>query len=318
MTQILSYLRKYLKEHFHLKFYLAVALFLATCIALNYHFDFEDSVLDSYTGKPIKWLYMALSMAFPFLAICIFLYLFNIQRDWVASKEFWIKFILGFAIIGLERSFYYYYDYLKLLPQADYLFTFKLAGWGRTWITTIIPLLIFYYFYERKNDLQKHWYGLTLRDFDFKPYAILILIVFIGIGGASFISELNTYYPRYKFSGGTAFAEYHQIKEWVSVFIYEAVYGSYYVGVEFFFRGFLVIAFARVLGGHAVIAMVGSYVFLHFGKPAAETISSAFGGYLIGILAYYSNRIWGGVVLHVALAWFMELFAGLQNFYQEN
>ena len=79
----------------------------------------------------------------------------------------------------------------------------------------------------------------------------------------------------------------------------------------------MVIAFARVLGGHAVIAMVGSYVFLHFGKPLTETISSAFGGYLIGILAFYTNRIWGGVILHVALAWSMELLAWLQNVFNE-
>lgn len=317
MAQLLSYLRKYLKEHFHLAFYISVAIFLAICITFNYTYDFEDSVLDSYTGKPIKWLYMSLAMGFPFLVICGLLYVFNIKRGWLNSKEYWLKFIIGFTIIGLERSFYYHYDLIQSLPRADYIFAFKLTGWGRTWVATIIPILIFYYIYERKLDPERNWYGLTLKDFKFKPYAVLILIVFVSIGLASFMSELNTYYPRYKFSGGGAFSTFHQIDEWISVLIYEAVYGSYYVGVELFFRGFLVIAFARVLGGHAVMAMVGSYVCLHFGKPIAETISSAFGGYLIGILAFYTNRIWGGVILHIALAWFMELFAGLQNFYQE-
>lgn len=318
MNQLLTYLKEYLKDHFHLKFYLSVIVFLSICTIFNYIYDFEDSFIDSYTQTPTKFFLMTVHMAFPFIVICGLLYAFNLNREWVSSKEFWLKFVLAFVIIGFDRSMYLHYDYLRSFPKEVYLFAFKVAAWGKSWVGSIIPILLFYYFYERNKDPQKEWYGLTLKNFSFKPYAILILIVFFGIGIASFMSELNTYYPRYKFAGGVAFAQFHQLEEWVSVLIYEFVYGSYYISVELFFRGFLVIAFARVLGGHAVMAMVGSYVFLHFGKPMAETISSAFGGYLIGILAFYTNRIWGGVVLHVALAWFMELFAGLQNFYQDS
>ena len=313
MKQLITYLKKYLKDHFHPGLYLSVFVFLAVCITLNYLFDFEDSFIDSYTGSSVKWVLMTLNMAFPFLFICVLLYVFNLNRTWVKSKEFWLKFIFGFIIIGLDRSFYFHHEIIKALPRPDYFFAFIVTGWGKSWIASVLPIMIFYYFYDRKRDDQKDYYGLTLKNFSFKPYAILILIVFAGIAGASFLSELNTYYPRYKYSGGFEFAQFHQLEEWVSVGLYELVYGSYYISVELFFRGFLVIAFARVLGGHAVIAMVGSYVFLHFGKPLPETITSAFGGYLIGILAFYTHRIWGGVALHVALAWFMELFAWLQN-----
>ena len=178
--------------------------------------------------------------------------------------------------------------------------------------------MLFYYFYERKKETENIWYGLSLKNFDFKPYLFLILMVFVGIGFSSFLAELNQYYPRYKYSGGNAYAQAHEMSPYLTVAIYELIYGAYFITVELFFRGFLVIAFARVLGGHAVLAMVGSYVFLHYGKPLPETISSAFGGYLIGILAYYSNRIWGGVILHITLAWFMEFFAYLQNIFDGN
>ncbi|MFY0651947.1 MAG: CPBP family intramembrane metalloprotease [Cyclobacteriaceae bacterium] len=317
MNTILQYLKKYLREHFHWKFYLSVTVFLGICIYFNYKYDFEDSILDSYHGSELKWLFMFLHMSFPFLVTCGLLYVFGIQKTWLNSKEYWIKFIVGFAIISFDRQFYYFNDFLRTLPRVDYIFAFRAINWGDSLIATVLPLMIFYYFYERTNDTERHWYGLTLKHFDFKPYIILVLLVFGGMAIASFLSELNTYYPRYKHSGGTAFADVHDIPELISVLVYELVYGSYYISVELFFRGFLVIAFARVLGGHAVIAMVGSYVFLHFGKPLPETISSAFGGYLIGILAFYTNRIWGGVILHVALAWSMELFAWLQNVYSE-
>ncbi len=313
MRTIISYLKKYLEDHFHLKLYLSVAIFLSLCTYFNYKYDFEDSILDSYTGSELKWLFMFLHMSFPFLVTCVFLYLYKIETGWVKSKEFWIKFFVGFAIISFDRQFYYFYDIIKSLPKADYYFAFKNISWGDSLLANVVPILIFYYFYEKNRGSENHWYGLTLKKFDLKPYVLLVGLVFGGMAIASFMAELNTYYPRYKHSGGADFAAFHQIPEFISVLIYELVYGSYYISVELFFRGFLVIAFARTLGGHAVLAMVGSYVFLHFGKPLPETISSAFGGYLIGILAFYTNRIWGGVILHVALAWSMELFAWLQN-----
>ena len=317
MQAIIRYLREYLNQYFHLKLYLTVAVFLSICVYFNYKYDFEDSILDSYTGSELKWLFMFLHMSFPFLVTCLLLYTFGIKKDWIQSKEFWVKFFVGFAIISFDRQFYYFYEPLQSLPRPDYYFYFKVIAWGESLLSSVIPLLLFYIFYERSRDPDKHWYGLTTKQFDAKPYIVLVLVVFGGMAIASFMSELNTYYPRYKHSGGAQYAVYHQIPEYVSVLFYELIYGSYYISVELFFRGFLVIAFARTLGGHAVIAMVGSYVFLHFGKPLPETISSAFGGYLIGILAFYTNRIWGGVFLHVALAWSMELFAWMQNVFSD-
>ncbi len=60
--------------------------------------------------------------------------------------------------------------------------------------------------------------------------------------------------------------------------------------------------------------MVVLYAVCHFGKPVGETISSIFGGYLLGILAYKSRNVWGGVFVHVGVALFMELFGFYQMF----
>jgi hypothetical protein len=59
--------------------------------------------------------------------------------------------------------------------------------------------------------------------------------------------------------------------------------------------------------------MVVVYAFLHFGKPAGETISSIFGGYILGILAFQSRNIFGGLIAHLGVAWGMEYFAYLQS-----
>jgi membrane protease YdiL (CAAX protease family) len=83
--------------------------------------------------------------------------------------------------------------------------------------------------------------------------------------------------------------------------------------VELAFRGFLVIGMARWLGTRAVLPMAVMYCVLHFGKPMGEAIASFFGGYILGVLALRSRSIWGGVVVHLGLAWMMEFAAYLQR-----
>ncbi|MGL1888942.1 MAG: hypothetical protein OCD76_20685 [Reichenbachiella sp.] len=318
MKQLFGYVRRYLNEFFDLKLYAVVAVFLAICIYFNYEYNFENGIVDSYRGSELRWLFFFFVMGFPYLFVCVLLYAFDINRTWLKSKEFWLLFVFGFTIISFQRSFYYHDAWFHELARYDMYFVTKLFYKLKPILLTVLPLMIFYAYYERQRDTYKSWYGLNFKRFDFRPYAILILVVFVGIGLASFLGDLTKYYPRFTKSGGAMFAMQHGLDSWVTMLIYELVYGSTFIGVELFFRGFLVIGFARVLGGHAVLAMVGSYVFLHFGKPMSECISSAFGGYLIGILAYYSRHIWGGVVLHVALAWFMELFAWLQKTYNHH
>lgn len=315
MKEILDYLKKYIKEHFHLGLYTSVILFLTTTTYFNYIFDFEDSIIDSFRGTLWHWLYMSLFMGFPFLTICLLTHWWGQEKTWIKSKEFWLLFVLGFVLLGFNRTFYFHDEWMKELDFADLKFVRSIIWRGKSFLIIFGPIMLFYYWYEKNKDTSKDWYGLTLQNTDFKPYVILLIFVFVGIGCASFLSDLTNYYPRYLRSGGEAFAQKHGWSSWIPVVLYQGTYGANFLNVELFFRGFLVIGFSRVLGGHAVLAMVGSYMFLHYGKPMTEAISSGLGGYLLGILAFYSRRIWGGVVLHVALAWFMELFAWLQKIY---
>jgi len=53
---------------------------------------------------------------------------------------------------------------------------------------------------------------------------------------------------------------------------------------------------------------------LHFGKPIGEAISSIFGGYVLGVIALNTKSIVGGSIVHIGVAWLMELFAYLQHY----
>jgi hypothetical protein len=68
-----------------------------------------------------------------------------------------------------------------------------------------------------------------------------------------------------------------------------------------------------VLGRGAVLSMAVLYCTLHFGKPMGEAISSIFGGYILGVVAYETKSIWGGVIVHIGIAWMMEIIAFLQK-----
>jgi membrane protease YdiL (CAAX protease family) len=51
------------------------------------------------------------------------------------------------------------------------------------------------------------------------------------------------------------------------------------------------------------------YCMIHYGKPMTETIGAIFAGVILGTLAMRTRSIWGGVLIHVGVAWTMDLLA---------
>jgi hypothetical protein len=100
--------------------------------------------------------------------------------------------------------------------------------------------------------------------------------------------------------------EYVRNTTWYNI-AFEAGYGSDFFTIEFFFRGFVVIAFARYAGKHAILPMAAFYCSIHFGKPLFECITSYFGGIALGVVVYNTRSIWGGLIVHLGIAWLMEL-----------
>ena len=48
---------------------------------------------------------------------------------------------------------------------------------------------------------------------------------------------------------------------------------------------------------------------IHFAKPLPETLGSIVTAIALGTLALRTRSIYGGVVIHCAVAWSMDLFA---------
>ena len=101
---------------------------------------------------------------------------------------------------------------------------------------------------------------------------------------------------------------------WEYTLLYEVAYAFDFVMTELVFRGTLVVGMAVIMGRSAVLPMVAVYCSIHFGKPLVEAISSVFGGYILGALAFQTRHIWGGVVVHICIALTMEVM-GLVHYY---
>jgi membrane protease YdiL (CAAX protease family) len=174
-------------------------------------------------------------------------------------------------------------------------------------LTIGVSLIIMKFIFDRKTG--EGIYGLRFNKVDFKAYFIMLLLMVPVIYAATILPDIMDYYPTYKRTGGARFASYYKVSEWVSIVFYESVYLLDFFNTELFFRGFLIIGLSKLLGKNVVLPMAAAYAVLHFGKPMGETISSVFGGYILGIIALYSRNIWGGVFIHGGIAFLMELFA---------
>jgi membrane protease YdiL (CAAX protease family) len=71
------------------------------------------------------------------------------------------------------------------------------------------------------------------------------------------------------------------------------------VSTEFIFRGFLMLALARLFGPIALVIALFPFTFTHLTKPEAELLSTFAGGAVYGWLTWRTGSIWWGALAHV-------------------
>lgn len=110
-------------------------------------------------------------------------------------------------------------------------------------------------------------------------------------------------------------AKYPFLKVWNgeywsrTLLIWEVVYGLQFFGLEFFFRGFLVHSLKPSLGAYSILAMMVPYTMIHFQKPPAEAFAAILAGIFLGWISYCNGTIWLGLILHLTVAFSMDIFA---------
>ena len=75
-------------------------------------------------------------------------------------------------------------------------------------------------------------------------------------------------------------------------------------GWEFFFRGFILFAYVRKFGPEALWLQAVPFALAHIGKPEVETLSTIFGGFAFGWVAYRTRSFLYPFLIH----WFVASF----------
>ena len=174
-----------------------------------------------------------------------------------------------------------------------------------------IPVTMLYIFRKLFCD-DPCFFGVSLKNIKLRPYVFLLFFMIPLIVAASVQSDFLHVYPKVKnidFISGYS----HRPVLWKA--FYEISYGFDFISIELFFRGFLVLSFVRLAGVDAILPMAAFYCTVHFGKPIGECISSYFGGIALGVIAYRTRSIVGGLILHLGIAYLMEIGGYLGNIY---
>lgn len=133
-------------------------------------------------------------------------------------------------------------------------------------------------------------------------YVALFIPVGIAVYAVSFSQSFQATYPFY-----------HNPVSLRAVLLWELFYGLQFLSLEVFFRGFMLAEAKLKYGWRSVLFMMVPYVMIHFGKPGAETVGSLIAGGVLGLLALRTGSIWGGVTIHIAVAWSMDIASMLQR-----
>ncbi len=311
MKEIIIEVRNFLKKDFNIYAYSYTIIFLAIAVFLNYKYGFENNYIDKNYGKPIGFLIYPLYYIFPYYVTIIPILFIKKQQHKLKQSEFWIKSLIYFTTFGIMIAFWQerkMFDLSDFKVSERYLIYRIIAELKR-----IIPFIIIFFavksYYDKK---EKHLLGLRFKGINYKPFFVMLILMLPLIAIASFQPAFQHTYPQYKFwNYDGAFG----LTPLQSDLLFELAYGMDFISIELFFRGALIIGMARVLGKEAVLPMAAAYVIIHFGKPAGEAISAFFGGFILGVHSLKTKNIFGGIVIHVGIAYSMEIAAILQHYY---
>ncbi|GIV35979.1 MAG: hypothetical protein KatS3mg032_0358 [Cyclobacteriaceae bacterium] len=300
MNKIWLLLVDHVRRDFHATAYACTGAFLIASLAFNYAINFEDNYLDTLpdlTRFAAYLVWHSLAWFVPVMSVGYFKKL----QPLLWSKTFLGTSVFALVLLSLDRVLpFVSQTIISFFHPLTHYYLIKLANNLSGLVVLVFPLLAYYLLYHRN---QGHFYGLRPGGISLRPYLVLLLLMLPVLVAAAFLPGFQAQYPMYH---KTPADVYWQWPAWATATVYEISYALNFVAVEFFYRGFLVLGMAAWLGRSSVLCMSVLYCFLHFGKPLPEAISSIAGGYILGVISFETRSIWGGILVHIGIAWTME------------
>ena len=260
-----------------------------------FHTTFQKSEFDSLTFRQSQG---GKKFDFKVLLICTLACLSLVMIEYI-GKEPGYRVFIGFLRSIRWNSFANLLtDKLDKSPDQQLN---RLAYW-------VCCIMVFYFILP--VVLVKAVFREKIRDYGFqigsafKDYRIYIFMLLIMIPIVYLFSRTQSFQERYPFyslkSGESLYPNF-----WT----WQIMYFIQFIGVEFFFRGFIVHGLKKRFGFYSIIIMTIPYCMIHFGKPMPEAIAAIFAGLILGTLSMKSNSIWLGIAIHYSVAITMDLSA---------
>jgi hypothetical protein len=298
MKKILGFVKDYAAT-MDIRIFAAALSFIAMAIFSNYHFHLNSIISHmENAGQYAAW-YGIFLLAFSFTYVLYPL----VNRGYHYPPRFFLLLFLAPAIFSWKMV--YDIDLSLSVAPAENNYWNAVIYWPFKFVC--IATILFLIWKSGKED--QPFYGWTRRNFRARPYLLMLLVMVPLIAAASSQPDFLAMYPKMK---SVAFLRSVSPSGPYKM-LYELAYGSDFFSIELFFRGFLVLAFVRWFGKDAILPMACFYCTIHFGKPLGECISSFFGGLILGIVTYHTRTIFGGLMVHLGIAWMMEFGGYLGN-----
>jgi hypothetical protein len=279
-----------------------VSILAGTLIFLNYHFLADEHISKEYTFPEAfgaRYAIFLFAFGLPYFIITVIK-----KNGYVKQLPFLILLFTAPAIFSLKMALdipIHFSDRPNWNNYWNHIFY-----WPALVLLTGTLLFICWRIFDRAQP----FYGLKTTGINWRPYLLMLVIMIPLIGTASTQADFLEVYPKLK----SIESIYNEPGiSWWHKLLFELSYGSDFVSIELFFRGFLVLAFIKWAGKDAILPMACFYCTIHFGKPLGECISSYFGGMILGVIVYHTRSILGGLVVHLGIAWMMEIGGYIGN-----
>ncbi|MBO9202760.1 MULTISPECIES: CPBP family intramembrane glutamic endopeptidase [Niastella] len=307
MNEIIGYLRNYFQS-INRTVFLLTTLLVGIAITCNYTLSIEPAIV-ALSSWPLR--IAGFFMLFGFIFSAAWVLQFLIARSTVPYDPFFLVLLLAApAIFAIKITFGEVSNSLTAhFPYPWNQYWNKVLDWPLKLLVVVMGVTALWRLGRFDNPIA----GVQAQGFRVKPYLLLLLGMVPLIAFAATQNDFLHTYP--KVQRIDIIDQYVQ-PGFLWKGLYELSYGIDFLTIEFFFRGFLVLAFARFAGKHAILPVAAFYCSIHFGKPLFECITSYFGGIILGAVVYNTRSIWGGLIVHLGIAWLMELAGYLGHVYK--
>lgn len=195
----------------------------------------------------------------------------------------------NFYLNHLAQIFPLYAD--RELTSALYTFLASLVLLGG------IPALIIKFVFHEPLSI----YGVQLGDLRFGVKSFLLLAP-VAIAFTYPSSQMEAFLREYPFYKGASSSL------WMFA-VYSLSYLVFYLGWEFFFRGYMQFGLEGVFGGwNAIFIQTLASCLLHTGKPLGEIYGSILAGIIWGVIAWRAHSLLVVILLHWLMGVSLDVF----------